>query len=61
MLFWYNFIVSLGNFDKKTGKCLLTRNQKQHYLFRCKKCNILPYVDFDVAFAKDCLLGLINS
>ena len=32
----------------------------QFHLFRCTKCNILTYVDFDVAFFKDCILELIN-
>ena len=61
--FWfgYNFFVWLDNFDKKTGIYLLTRHQKQFYSFRCTKCNILNYVDFDVAFFKDCILELINS
>ena len=56
----YNFIVFLDNFDQKSGRCLLTNNQKKLYSFRCVKCNMLTFVDFDVAFSKDCILKIID-
>lgn len=59
--FGFNFISSLNDFDKNTGECFLTENQKRIYFFTYSKCNLQRFVDFNIAFHKESKLAVIQE
>ena len=57
----FNFIISLNDFDKKTGECFLKENQKRLYFFTWVKYNLQTFLDFNVAFCKEFVLAAIRE
>ena len=51
-----NFKVSLNCFDKISGICKLSTQEKKRYSFICSKCSLITYLDFTIVFPKDTLV-----